>query len=106
MKFNLGYWKMLPDTQAIIPVSIVDVRAEPDALVVTGFDRVVRTRDDLIGGTTITARFTSPAPDVIRVQVTHFKGRRERLPAFDLDYAQANASAVIAPSTRQSSRTA
>ena len=29
-------------------------------------------------------------PDVIRVQLTHFKGRRPRQPAFDLDYARTN----------------
>ncbi|MCI0714616.1 MAG: alpha-xylosidase, partial [Chloroflexi bacterium] len=33
-------------------------------------------------------------PNVIRVQLLHFKGRRERLPAFDLDYSLENPHAT------------
>lgn len=90
MKFNHGHWRLLPGTEAIYPVSIVDVRTEPDALIVTGYDRVIHSRGSYLEGTIITARFTSPLPDVIRVQITHFKGRQERLPTFDLDYTQSN----------------
>jgi alpha-D-xyloside xylohydrolase len=56
----------------------------------TGYNHEIRTRADYIHGTTITARFSSPMPNVIRVQLTHFKGRRARLPAFDLDYSLTN----------------
>lgn len=90
MKFNYGHWVLLPGTEAIYPVTITDVKVEPDALVITGFDHVIHARWSYIEGTIITARFTSPMPDVIRVQITHFKGRRPRVPAFDLDYAQTN----------------
>ena len=34
-------------------------------------------------------------PNVIRVQLTHFKGRREHLPAFDLDYSLTNTQVEI-----------
>ena len=87
MKFDHGMWQLLPGTEAIYPRTITDVQIEPDALTVTGYDHEVRSRWDYIAGTIITARFTSPMPNVIRVQLTHFKGRRERLPAFDLDYS-------------------
>ncbi len=90
MKFNLGHWEILPGTEAIFPLSVVDVQVLPDALVVTGYDRPINARWDYLNGAMITARFTSPRPNVIRVQLTHFKGRQERLPAFDLDYALAN----------------
>jgi alpha-D-xyloside xylohydrolase len=92
MKFEQGQWAILPDTQAIYPNTIVDVHVEPDALVVTGYDHYVHTRNSFIHGTIITARFTSPMPNVLRVQLTHFKGRRERLPIFDLDYNLSNAA--------------
>jgi alpha-D-xyloside xylohydrolase len=88
MKFDHGTWRLLPGTQAIYPRSITDIQIEPDALTVMGYDRVVRARWDYLDGAMITARFTSPMPNVIRVQLTHFKGRRERLPAFDLDYSR------------------
>ena len=90
MKFDEGQWRLLPNTQAIYPVTNVEVRVEPDALVVTGYHRAIRHRADYLNGASISARFTSPMPDVIRVQLTHFKGRRERLPVFDLDYSLAN----------------
>jgi alpha-D-xyloside xylohydrolase len=92
MKFDEGHWRLLPGVEAIYPITVVDVRAEPDALVVTGYDHVINARWSYLHGAVITARFTSPMPDVLRVQLTHFKGRRERLPAFDLDYARANRS--------------
>ena len=93
MKFNRGHWALLPGTEAIYPLTVVDVQVEPDALVVTGYSKVVQGRWDYLDGAIITARFSSPMPDVIRVQLTHFKGRRERQPVFDLDYAASNPQA-------------
>lgn len=90
MKFNQGHWRILPGTEAVFPVSVVDVQVEPEALVVTGYDHVVHARWNYLDGKIITARFSSPMPNVIRVQLTHFKGRREIQPAFDLDYARTN----------------
>lgn len=85
MKFNLGHWQMLPGIQAIHPLSVVDVQIGAEALTVTGYSHAVRSRNDLIDGSSISARFSSPFPNCIRVQITHFKGRRARKPAFDLD---------------------
>jgi len=95
MKFDAGYWQLLPGTEAVYPLTVVDVRTEPDALVVTGYSHEVKTRDDYLHGSLTTARFTSPMPNVVRVQLTHFKGRRPRLPAFDLDYSLSNDAVEI-----------
>jgi alpha-D-xyloside xylohydrolase len=92
MKFEKGHWLLLPGVQASYPVYLVDVQIEPDSLILTGYDHQVRGRGDLLGGTTITARFTSPLPDVIRVQLTHFKGQLPQKPIFDLDYSLQNAA--------------
>jgi alpha-D-xyloside xylohydrolase len=92
MKFNFGHWQLLPGTQATYPVTVVDAITQPDALVVTGYSKPIRGRGDLIDGTVITARISSPLPGAIRVQLTHFKGQRPRLPVFDLDYALTNPS--------------
>jgi alpha-D-xyloside xylohydrolase len=93
MKFNRGHWALLPGIQAVYPLTVSDVQVEPDALVVTGYSKSIQGRWDYLDGTIITARFSSPMPDVIRVQLTHFKGRRERQPVFDLDYARSNPAA-------------
>lgn len=95
MKFNQGHWRLLPGTEAILPVSIVNVEVEAGALVVTGYDHTIQHRSNYLHGTIITARFSSPMPGAIRVQLTHFKGRQPRLPAFDLDYSLENADVQI-----------
>jgi alpha-D-xyloside xylohydrolase len=91
VKFDLGQWNLLPGTKAIYPITVVAVEVERDALTVTGYHRAIHARSDFLNGAIITARFTSPMANVIRVQLTHFKGRRERVPVFDLDYSLANA---------------
>ena len=95
MKFNYGHWQLLPGIQAIYPLSVVDIQIEPEALIVTGYSHAVRSRNDLIDGTSITVRFSSPFPNCIRVQLTHFKGRQPRLPAFDLDSSLSNPETSI-----------
>lgn len=74
MKFDYGRWQLLPGTQAIYPLTIIEVKTDADSLTVSGYDHTIRTRDDYIHGTLITARFSSPIPDVLRIQWTHFKG--------------------------------
>lgn len=100
MKITSGNWLLLPSVQAIYPVSVVDVQIEPDALVVTGYSHEVRNRNDLIDGSIITARFSSPMPDVLRVQLAHFKGRHEHRHVFDLDYSQANPATSLGQDER------
>ncbi|HEX2618836.1 MAG TPA: alpha-xylosidase, partial [Phototrophicaceae bacterium] len=95
MKFDEGHWRLLPGTEAIYPITVTEVSLETDALVLTGYSNHVHVRGNFIEGSLITARFTSPMPNVIRVQLTHHKGRRERQPAFDLDYGLSNPSVNI-----------
>ena len=90
MKFDQGQWALLPGTEAVYPVTVTDVRLEPDALTLVGYSHQVYSRGSFIHGTVISARFSSPMPDVIRVQLDHFQGRRARLPVFDLDDTRTN----------------
>lgn len=95
MKFDHGQWAMQPDTTAIYPVSITDVKIENDALIISGYDHHIHHRTSFIDGTLITARFTSPMPNIVRVQLTHHKGRKPRVPSFDLDYTLRNEAVEI-----------
>jgi alpha-D-xyloside xylohydrolase len=95
MKFDDGYWRLLPGTTGFYPATVVDIQLEDNAIVVVGYDHVIKTRSDYLHGTIITARLTSPMPDVIRVQYAHFKGQRKRLPDFDLDYGLKNVTASV-----------
>ena len=76
MKFDAGYWQPLRVRRRSIRERGGRAQTEP-TLVVTGYSHEVITRDDYLHGSLTTARFTSPMPNVIRVQLTHFKGRRD-----------------------------
>jgi alpha-D-xyloside xylohydrolase len=95
MKFELGQWFLLPDTQAVYPRTVTNVFTEDDALIMQGYNHDIYGRSSYIHGTLITARFSSPMPDVIRVQLWHHKGYKPRTPAFDLDYDLKNAAMEI-----------
>lgn len=94
MKFDEGQWRLLPGTEAIYPITITDLAVEENVLTISGYNHHVQARWSFIHGTLFTARFTSPMPNVIRVQLAHHKGRRQRFPVFDLDYGRTNASVV------------
>jgi alpha-D-xyloside xylohydrolase len=94
MKFDEGHWRLLPGTEGVYPLTVVEAVAENGALTVTGLCGRVQGRWSYLDTPSITARFTSPLPGVIRVQITHHKGRREKLPVFDLDCSLANEAAV------------
>ncbi|MGC9347603.1 MAG: alpha-xylosidase [Anaerolineae bacterium] len=84
MKFTNGYWQMRPGVTAHHAVHVYDVEVEPDALVVYAPTSRVESRGDTLNLALLTVRFSSPLPNVIRVQVTHHKGAPERPPTFDL----------------------
>lgn len=95
MKFELGQWFMLPDVEAIYPRTVTNVLIEDDALIMQGYNHDIHGRSSYLHGTLITARFSTPMPNVIRVQLWHHKGYKPRLPTFDLDYSLKNANAEI-----------
>jgi alpha-D-xyloside xylohydrolase len=101
MKFDLGQWELLPGTEALYPLTITDVTLEADALVVTGFSHYLQARWNYIHGSILTVRFSSPMPNVIRVQLGYHKGRLEGQPSFDLDYSLRNDEAELGRDEQQ-----
>lgn len=95
MKFKFGDYALLPGISAIYPLSIIDVEAKDGVLTVTGYDKVITKRSEMLDGTIITARFSSPAPDVLRVELTHFKGKRPKLPSFQLTASAPSPTASV-----------
>ena len=85
MKFTDGYWQLRDDVQARYPAQVYDVTAEADALIVYAPTRKIEHRGDTLNEPLLTARCTSPAPDVISVSVSHFLGAGPRLPQFRID---------------------
>jgi alpha-D-xyloside xylohydrolase len=85
MKFTDGYWQIKPGITPAFPVHAHDVETGPDSLTVYAATRPIRHRGDTLEGPLITVRFSSPLANIIRVQVTHFKGARPRRPEFPLN---------------------
>ena len=84
MKFTNGHWLMRPGVTPYFPVHVHEVEVEPDALTVYGPTRRLTHRGDTIDLSLLTVRFSSPMPNVIRVQIYHHKGGHLRKPEFQL----------------------
>ena len=84
MKFTAGYWHMRPEVRPHFPVQVHEVEVEPGALVVYAATRKLAGRGDTINLPLLTVRFSSPLPNVIRVQLMHHKGRQPKKPHFEL----------------------
>src|SRR5215216_3194076 len=94
MKFTDGYWHMRAGITPHFAVQAHDVDIAPDALTVFAATKRLNTRGDTLNLPLLTVRFSSPMADVIRVTITHHKGRRPKQPAFEL-MAQPTPNVVI-----------
>lgn len=84
MKFTDGYWHMRADVAAYFAVQAHEVVVQPDALTAHASTRRLTSRGDTLNQVPLSVRFSAPAPNVIRVQIFHHKGRRPRSPQFEL----------------------
>jgi alpha-D-xyloside xylohydrolase len=84
MKFTDGYWHMRPGVTPHFPVHVHKVEVKPGALTVYGPTRRLTQRGDTLNLPLLAVRFSSPMPDVIRVQMVHHEGARPRKPEFHL----------------------
>ncbi|MCA9874235.1 MAG: alpha-xylosidase [Anaerolineales bacterium] len=84
MKFTDGYWGFRAGVTPYFAVHVADVVLEPAALVVYATTRRLAQRGDTLNIGLLTVRYSSPLPDVIRVQVRHHKGKRPSGPHFAL----------------------
>ena len=84
MKFTDGFWGIRAGVTPFYPVHVHEVEVEADALTVYGATRRITQRVDTLDAALLTVRLSSPMPNVIRVQLSHFKGVRPLKPAFEL----------------------
>ena len=75
---------MRPGVVLHYPVQLHEVKVEPDALVAYGVTRRLSYPGATLDAPVLTVRYTSPLPNVIRVQITHHKGVLPREPQFEL----------------------
>lgn len=86
MKFGNGCWLQKEGIECFAPQEVYFVKcSENDAVICAPTHRIV-SRGDTLGGINLTIRITTPAPEVIRVQVSHYLGIQEKKPAFELSF--------------------
>jgi len=85
MRFTEGLWRTKPGITLYCPVQVYDVDVEPNALTVYGVTKQIRHRVDTLSTPILTVRFSSPMPDVIRVQIYHHKGKSLMKPFFQVN---------------------
>jgi alpha-D-xyloside xylohydrolase len=84
MKFTDGNWVIPKGVTAYHPVQVYDVDIGKESFTVYAPTKPITHREDTHDGTLLAIRFSTPMPDVIRVNLTHFSGERPKLPQFDL----------------------
>jgi len=85
MKFTDGYWRMRPTVTPYFAAQVRDVEIDAESLTVYAPARHINHRGDTLNVATLTVRYSSPMENVIRVQLTHFKGGKLRKPAFQIN---------------------
>jgi len=84
MKFTKGYWQKREGVQALHPVELHSAEARAGSLTVTAATRPLTGRVDTLDTALVTVRCSSPMADVIRVEISHFRGGRRTQPEFHL----------------------
>lgn len=84
MRFGNGAWRMLQDVTPTYLGRVDGLRISEHELVLHVASRLEEERWATLEGHMFTVSITSPADDVLRVKVTHHKGRVKRGPYFDV----------------------
>ena len=84
MKFTKGYWQKREGVRALHPVELHSATAGRDVLTVYASTRALAGRAGTLDTPVITVTCSSPMADVIRVEVSHFRGAVPRRPDFGL----------------------
>ena len=84
MKFSDGLWLNREGVNVYSPAEVSDLSCDVGTLTLTLPHTKIYNRGQTLGGPVLTAQFSSPIPDVIRVKVFHYKGMKEIGPAFEI----------------------
>lgn len=84
MKFTDGYWQVREGLYLQNPIEIRDMRVEADSITTFSATKVVRTKGDTLNATLLTQKFSSPMPNVIKVQFYRHVGKAKKGPEFDI----------------------
>lgn len=89
MKFGNGCWLQKEGIECFAPQEAYFVEHKKDAVVICAPTHHIGHRGDTLGGINLTVRITVPAPEVIRVQTSHYLGVQKKGPEFELNIEDA-----------------
>lgn len=85
MKFTDGLWRIKKGITLFHPAQVYDTQIDDGSVTVFAPYQRIHHRGQTLQGPLFTIRFSSPMEDVIRVQITHFKGAVDRGPSFAIN---------------------
>ena len=89
MKFHNGCWLYKEGYGCFSPQHVYEVRKTDTEVTLCAPTSRIRQKGDTLGGINLTVKITAPMPEVIRVQVYHHLGVKERGPEFELALPEA-----------------
>jgi alpha-D-xyloside xylohydrolase len=95
MKFTDGYWQIREGYEVQNPADIRDITQNGDSMTVFAATKVIESKGDTLNGTLLKATYSSPIPNVIRVQLNHHKGKVKKGPEFELFTENTNVQIAI-----------
>lgn len=85
VKFHNGCWLLKEGYAGFSPAQVYEVKRGRSEAVLCAPTGRIRHKGDTLGGVNLTIRITAPMPEMIRVQVWHFKGVKDSGPEFELN---------------------
>jgi alpha-D-xyloside xylohydrolase len=104
MKFNDGYWHMLPGVTPYFAAEAYEVLSDANTLTVYAPTRHIAQRGDTLNLPVITVKLFSPAPNIIGVRLIHFAGGLPKKPEFEI-FSEKDHAVQIKNNTEQVSLT-
>jgi len=83
MKFTHGYWVIRENFTMSYAQQWIRTDVRGDELNIKTACHPVRHRGDTLGGGMLEVTFSAPRPNVIRVKLEHFKGKKDNAPHFE-----------------------
>jgi len=100
MKFTNGFWRVRDGFTVFSAGQAYDAREHNGALEVYAPIKPVTQRGDVLNAPQLTFEVSAPAPDVLKVRLSHFQGGNSLLPEFVLAQGRNTAAKVVVDESR------
>lgn len=88
MKFGNGCWLLQEGMECFAPQEAYEINRKNNEVDICAPTHKILHRGDTLGGINLFIQISTPAPEVIRVQVRHYRGVQSKGPSFELNFAE------------------